>query len=676
MVSVELIDTTIRGTDRMANVSEIRTVGWDEPAPSLPVPMQLDAAVSGRATELSTAAAFPEVAAVEAGERTSSRQIDAGTSVVLDDGPSLIHAEGPLNTHFRFDGTATVTFTENDVLRLSFDQPTAVTIGFVSGVAYPRHTITVPRTPTGIAAGVSHFAAAVQERDARRSAGPNRRHPPRLVFGDELAVPEAVTEHVPETGLELRLPPTLEYLFPATPLAYYLGATIELDEECEPTLVTRSGSTLFEFGTRPGFQYAVAGLLRRVFLLDTLLRFDQHSSASPADLDLLAELDADADAIRDRTDPDRLEALLALDFDRISDGLPEWHFVSFVEPTLGNALALPYLLRNMAAIYHPDAAAVDRDGVDDHDPHRRVPETMPARVLEGGRHGSSIAWLRDDPPPAETMFCPDPDGYDHAPRYLNRADGAETVAVAGGAETDASLLATLRTQYESCTAGSVSVEVHERVSTDELASIFETGGDFVHFVGDVADGFACSDGTLSPAELNRSNVRLCLLDGPNGRQTGLECVRRGSAGGIVRDGRGRPLDAETRERLVGLLTRGFTLDQAVRYATEPGSTTSFRAVGDAFLQLTQSMKLYATPATIEPVGTDRFEVEAHVYIPQAGFIWRPELNDVPAECCTRSIHFTATGPELETFVESENVIPIVDGTAYWDDRDPLFYPFR
>ncbi|ELZ12160.1 hypothetical protein C479_05113 [Halovivax asiaticus JCM 14624] len=675
MVSVELIDTTIRATDRVANVSTIQTVGWDEPAPSLPIPMQLDAAVSGRAAALSTDAAFPEVSEIEAGERTASRQIDAGTSVVLDDGSHMVHAEGPLITHFRFDGAATVTFTENDVVRLSFEQPKAVTIGFVSRVSYPRHTITVPRTPEGVATGLSHFAAAVQERDARRTANMNLRHPPRLAFGDELDVPHAVGDHVPETGLVLRLPSQLEYLFPAAPLAYYLGARIELDDEAEPALATRTGSVLTEFGTQPGYQYAVAGLLRRVFLLDMLVRYDQYSSANPADLDLLSALDADTDVIRERTDPERLEALLALDFDRISNGLPEWHFASFVEPTFENVRALPYLIRNVSAIYLPDAARPGRDRAADHAPYRRVPKTIPGRVVEGGRHGSSIAWLCDDPPPAETMFRPDPDVYEHASRFIDRTDADESVVVVGGAETDAAILAALRSQYDTHTAATVSVEVHEAVTRDELAAIFETGADFVHFVGNVANGFACTDGTLAPAELDRSNVRLCLLDGPSGRDTGLECVRRGSAAGIVRDGHDRPLDAETRERLVGLLTRGFTLDQAVRYATAPGAAASFMAVGDAFLQLTQSMKLYATPATIDPVRTDRFAVDAHVYIPLAGFIWRPELHDVPAEFCNRSVRFSATGPELETLVETQNIVPIVDGIAHWDDTEPLFYPY-
>lgn len=672
MVSVELIDTTIRATDRVDNVSEVETVGWDEPAPSLPVPIQLDRAVTGRATELSTTAAFPEI---ESEETTASpRQIEAGTSAALDDGSFTVHAEGPINTHFRFDGTATVTFTENDVLRLSFDQPTVVTIGFVSRISYPRHTITVPRTPDGVATGLSHFAAAVQERDARRTANMNLRHPPRLAYGDELDVPDAVGDHVPETGLVLRLPPKLDYLVPAAPLAYFLGARIELDEGPEPALATRTGSILLEFGTHPGYQYAVAGLLRRAFLLEMLVRYDQHSSANPIDLGLLSALDADTDAVRELADPERLEALLALDFDRISDGLPEWHFASFVEPTFENVRALPYLVRNVSAIYLPEAGLPDHHRAADHDPHRRVPETIPERVRAGGPHGSSIAWLCDDPPPAETMFLPDPDGYEHTPRYLDRADDAESVVVVGGPDTDAAIVSALRSQYESYTAETVSVEVHETITRADLATLFETGADFVHFVGDVADGFSCADGTLAPAELDRSNVRLCLLDGPDGRATGLECVRRGSAAGIVRDGHGRPLDAETRERLVGLLTRGLTLDQAVRYATVPGSATSFRAVGDAFLQLTQSMKLYATPATIEPVGTARFEVQAHVHIPHTGFIWRPELNDVPSEFCNRSVHFTASGPELDTLVETQNIVPIVDGIARWDDRKPLFYP--
>ncbi|MFC3956804.1 hypothetical protein [Halovivax cerinus] len=673
MVTIEVIDTTIRVTDRVENVVAVETVGWDEIDSRHSFPMQVDGQIAGRVTSLTGTASFAEVSTCEDGVVGTRRPIMPDDTPVEQSGSSLLMGEGSISVSVRFDRPGRIEYEADGSLTLSFDQPTPVTIGFESRVSYPRHTVTVPRTTDGVATAISHFAAAVRRGAPQRSADPNRRHPPRLTFGDRCDIPEAVSENVPESGLELVVPDRRPYLFPAAPLSYYVGARVAI-EACETArLRTREGTVLAELGSLPAYQYEVARLLRRVFLVECLVRYDQVASADPAELALVDQLDVDPAAYVDATDVERLRTCLDLDFDRVGRALPEWHAVSYVEPTWENARGLPYLVRDLSAVMLPDAAP-GRMRDERHEALRTRHESVPARAFDGGPHGSALAWLSEEEPPDEILYVPTVESFESEARYLDRQAETERATVVctdderrSTARLGADLLDELGPEM-------LDVDVRHGVTRAELRDLLDTGVDLLHFVGDVDCGFSCSDGVLDPAELARSNARVVFLDGPAGFETGRACVRNGSVACIAHDGSAGPADPAARERLFGLLGRSCTIDEAVRYAAGPGPGTPFRALGDAFVQVTRSMRLYSTLATVESLGVDRYHVTAHQYIPKAGFIWRPS-EEVTAKLCAQPIEFTTTGPEFASIVASEDVIPIIDGQIHWNLTETPFYPF-
>lgn len=83
-------------------------------------------------------------------------------------------------------------------------------------------------------AAISALSSALKTTTCERSYPTLRGHPPRIECGDKLHIPDELSR--PETGIRLEVPPSLENVFVAAPLVYYLGAEMVPGEK--PRLVT------------------------------------------------------------------------------------------------------------------------------------------------------------------------------------------------------------------------------------------------------------------------------------------------------------------------------------------------------------------------------------------------------------------------------------------------------
>lgn len=531
--------------------------------------------------------------------------------------------------------------------------------------------MTVPRTTDGLATAISQLSSALRTTDSRRSGEPARRHPPAIAFGDETAIPDAVADHVPDTGLRVRVPDRVDALIQVAPLAYYLGADVVVDDG-PPTLEAIDGDFEHAFPEPPSFQVAVAAALRRVFLVERLVYYDQDVNDSPSDLAVLDDLAFDPAAYDSLSDVERVRTALDLSFDAASVRLPEWHAATFVDPTFENATALPYLLRYLSVVFDPNdhpAVAAGDSPLSAADAAGAVPE----RVVQATPHGSSVGWLADDAPPDGT-FVARPEAFANATRYIGRDEGAGRILVVCNDASRRASAERVAERYRTHTPPSVNVEAYGETSVATLRKLFERGADFLHFLGDATDGFACSDGRLQPGDLRASNVRLLFADAPESTGTTLACLEHGTVGGFAVPGNAPP-SKSVREALTGLFSRGCTVEQAARYANlTAGDASPVRAVGHGFQQLVRSMTLYCPTATVEPAGQNAFDVTVYPYIPRAGFVWRPEPLDVPSKFCASPFELTVTGPEIDALVDTENLIPVYDVHVHWNDHADFFNP--
>ncbi|MFC6737658.1 hypothetical protein ACFQEQ_15550, partial [Halolamina salina] len=143
-------------------------------------------------------------------------------------GAYKLRIAAPVRTFLRVDGPFSLAQPEFDRTVVSFPGPTAVTLGFQSRADAARESVTVPRTPEGVATALSTFPAAFRSTTADRSFSSMRERPPSLTFGETVSIPDSVREAVPDSSVELRLPRSLSALLPAAPLAHYLGAEVSV----------------------------------------------------------------------------------------------------------------------------------------------------------------------------------------------------------------------------------------------------------------------------------------------------------------------------------------------------------------------------------------------------------------------------------------------------------------
>ncbi|ELY46620.1 hypothetical protein C495_05918 [Natronorubrum sulfidifaciens JCM 14089] len=78
------------------------------------------------------------------------------------------------------------------------------------------------------------------------------------------------------------------------------------------------------------------------------------------------------------------------------------------------------------------------------------------------------------------------------------------------------------------------VTVHYDLTTDELEKVFSRESDFVHYIGHIdTDGFRCSDGTISAAQIETVGTKAFILNACRSYEQGLHLIEAGAIGGIV-----------------------------------------------------------------------------------------------------------------------------------------------
>jgi hypothetical protein len=191
----------------------------------------------------------------------------------LSGGVHRLVVGAPLEPRLAFEGPATVDPSGDGAwLRLSERRPVA--IGFREA-SFGRPTVTVPRTPSGLATAVT---AASQ---THRTDGPARSHPgfrprtPRVTFGeqslpDPLEIPTSGDGWTArESGATMTVPDSTTAVLVAAPIAYYLGATLRTGAAV-PRLESPGMDHTFE--PLPAFAHETSRALRKLCRFDERLR--------------------------------------------------------------------------------------------------------------------------------------------------------------------------------------------------------------------------------------------------------------------------------------------------------------------------------------------------------------------------------------------------------------------
>jgi len=362
-MELDRTDGGFRAVDDRKKTVEIDTEGWvDGDVPSVNVglaaselgPASVETTVSGTVDRLG----LPSVHLVAEGTEETRDFGYFGGRDCLQSGEWLFRIAASVSVFVYTRGGVEVRETESGRYELSFPESAPVSLGFYSGTDRGNTSVTVPRTPGGVATALSLASGTTTDTSPDRTWPTRREGPPSIRVGGERQVPDSLLDRRPDTGIELVVPPDLRYLFTAAPLAYYLGADVRTVPDATARLAF--DDSVEPLGTLPVFQRRTASVLRRVFWLDCVARSGGPHGGELAVADTFDGLGLDADRLYEASVAERLRTYLDVPFDAVSDRFPEWHLAVYVEPTYDHVETLPHLLANLPHVFLPTAEPMDK----------------------------------------------------------------------------------------------------------------------------------------------------------------------------------------------------------------------------------------------------------------------------------------------------------------------------
>ncbi|SNZ05116.1 hypothetical protein SAMN06269185_0776 [Natronoarchaeum philippinense] len=591
----------------------------------------------------------------------------------------VIDVDAEIKTYLRVDGELSIRRTDDyDCTVVSFPDRTDVTVGFRSRSEVPTHSLTVPPTPEGVATALSHLHASHRTTGVDRSYPSLRGHPPRIETGEEVAVPDAVVAATPSTGIEIVAPDDLASLFVLAPLSYYLQASVDVADRPRPALRLPSLDAEWELSGLPDLEREVTRLLRQVFFLDCLVRNVGPYGTNLSEASLLDALGLDAGALYDAAPAERLATYMSVAHEAIQHRLPDWHLSTYVEPTPEHLSTLPHLLDRLSLIYAPRTSELEGSelvarSLDDFyrgSTGRAAGDVASVDIvkpeLQSGRiHG----WLAEGTP--IDVFKSTPAAYENRLEYLDRSDDGIDIAVVLNddemADEHADVAEIYRQRGEDLP---IDVTVAEQLSTAELARLFESRRDFVHYIGHCEQsGLRCPDGYMSSSSIDTCRAQTFFLNACGSYYEGRELVERGSVAGAITFSQVLNDHAvKVGSAFARLLVHGFGIERALQLARRRIMMgKDYAVVGDGTHSLTQSENRLPATAELERVDGDQFLLSYDQFSSHhVGAFYHPFLDDAEYSylCGTESEHALPRGRLLEYLDRAEMPV-IYDGDVYW-----------
>jgi hypothetical protein len=678
MIEWAVTETGLRVLD--ANKSELSVTAPDvsvEPSDAH-LPRPVDETLSCSARELR----FP-IAVVYVTSVSGDRRWELGndtTPLELPEGEYVVDIDAEIKTYLLVEGPITVHKTERfDGVVVSFHEEREFVAGFRSRHERPVHTITTPATPEALATTLSHLSSAHKTSTPDRSYPTLRGHPPLVETGDELDVPAEVAAATPDSGIEMIVPPDLDQLFVVAPLAYYLQAEVTVEDRMAPLLRAPEVDLERELEPPPHLERSASRRLRQVFFLDSIVRNAGPFGTTLAEASILDALGLDEETLYAASSPKRLATYLDVPFSAIDHRLPEWHLAMYVSPEAQHVPTLPFLLDRLALIFQPRTSELEGSELVERslDDFYRGPTTGSGAVASVDvvkpelREGRSHGWLADGIP--IDVFKSTPTAYYNRLDYLDRESYERDVTVVLNDQDMDREHADVEDIYRQRAEDyALDLTVERYLSVEELASVFESDNDFVHFIGHCEEeGLRCPSGYLSATSLDEVRTETFFLNACGSFHEGMELVEKGAVAGAVTFSQVLNEHAVTvGSAFARLLMHGFCIERALQLARRRIMMgKDYAVVGDGTHSLTQNESLLPTSATLERVDDDQFLLAYDQYTAKTtGAHYHPyvEGNDL-AYLCGNESEFVLDRSEIVEFLQRSEMPVIYDGDFFWSE---------
>ena len=460
-------------------------------------------------------------------DTTGNSLLEVGSAVDEDLGPGTysIELNAPIKVYLQVDGPLSVTADINDVV-FEFESPT-VYVGARSYHRHPSTTITTTEDPEEMMAAISALSSALKTTTCERSYPTLRGHPPRIECGDKLHIPDELSR--PETGIRLEVPPSLENVFVAAPLVYYLGAEMVPGEK--PRLVT--GRFKYPLDDLP-LEREIERLLKQIFFLDCLTRTTGYYRIELYEREQI-DLKLDFEELYHLPISDQLPAYLSIPFERIRPFLPRWPLTAHISPTPNRVSAIPFVLHDLGLIRIARGSTVSADSIPSFVLESFLEtrgNSAPDRTFIRLESDSSLeqAWFADGIPVNATKAIPR--AFENKLEREPKKGAIEIAVVCNDSGMGAN--ENVEEVYQSREGLDLTATTYTDLSTSDLRLVLESEVDFLHYIGHIdEDGFRCRDGWLDAETLDGVSVPIFLLNACQSYDQGAALIEAGAVGGIV-----------------------------------------------------------------------------------------------------------------------------------------------
>jgi len=584
----------------------------------------------------------------------------------------ILQIEAPVKTFLRIEDPFRYEKTFDDI-SIHCEEPSRILIGARERHCYPQETITTTGSPSDLLEAVSYFGDALMTASPERSFPALRGHPPRLVLGETLDVPETLSK--PETGVTIRVPPERAAILSVAPLAYYLLATVEAGEEF--ALTTTAGVDYRPNGRDTA--EAANELLTHCFTLDCLVRTEGLYDITIEErraFETLEETDLAYAELYDQPLAERLGRYLEIDREPVREVGPNWPATALVEPNEDAVEALPYLAYELTKVRTADPPRYSGNearsqalkafsGELETRTTSLVFDDEAEFVAVPGTDSHQTVWVGSGVPLNSAAF--DVNGYEHDSVVSDEDSSGLDITIVCNEIEMAQESTDLRDVLDPRDDLEPELTIRRQLSVAQLRDLIEDGTDYFHFVGHATpDGLQCPDGELDVGTVEGSNVDTFFLNACQSFQQGKRLVERGSVGGIVTYSDVADKYALQTGTLIGqLLDDGFSIGACHSLVRETRPIGGhYTAVGNRMAALSQPEGGAPTLFRISRDG-DEFVFDVRVYTAPAypvgsigSLVIDPENK---YQVVPYADQFSVDAAELDEALSRSNSPVVVDG---------------
>ncbi len=375
---------------------------------------------------------------------------------------------------------------------------------------------------------VSRLCAGGQLYSPQKSSPPYRRAPPSIRIAGDIFDGGGIEKQ----GFSFRLPPDLRALYSAAPLAYYLGASVDIDNSAHIAL--NSGGRI-AIPDHPDFEAWTGEMLRRTFYLDCAVRYAYASGGLLNGLDVKELLGLSAHEIFHMMPDERF--LLYADPSLDIPELPVWHMAAYLDPVPENVEVLPFLLHSLSAIYVPRSIPTTERGIvsmsirsflgRQKEPDAGINAASHSIVVPALRKARSQLWFSEGYPVDAVKASAQ--AFVNGRRYRKKANvrvGVICNEEAMAEEVDVIIEALSNTH--------ASLEIRWDAGVAAVTGAFARGFDILQLIGHCdGRGFKCSDGFARVSDIPENNTPMFFFNSCASHREAEKLIAKGSVCGVA-----------------------------------------------------------------------------------------------------------------------------------------------